>query len=143
MGDGSQPNDLLKKTDKNKLEREREKVFTRQTIMYFQKKTSKDSWARIGGYFGQDHTTAMHAVQTIDNLILSDKKIASKIINYGKQIASLMDFETNIVADKIIEIIERIRNKIDKKEFISVETIILYNNLIEITKQQELSKESF
>ena len=64
---GTQPERLHLKV------RFREIVMYRQITMYLAKKQTKHSFKYIGRYFGGfDHTTVMHACQTVQNLMDSD-----------------------------------------------------------------------
>lgn len=131
IGEGFLFEELTERNEKNKLDRKREKVFTRQAIIYFQKKTSTDSWATLGKYFGLDHATAMHAVSHIQDLIDTDRKIAAKIILYDQRIQALLNFEINIITDKISELKEILKLKIEYNQTISYELLSIYNKLVE------------
>lgn len=120
--------------------RKREVVFARQLIMYFLVEHTKESWAQIAAHYGKDHATAMHAYKTINNLIDTDRKIKAKIILYNFQIEALVNFENNIVADKICEIKELLKMQIDGGFLISYETVAVYNKLLEKTLESDLSK---
>jgi hypothetical protein len=128
MGEGMLPRILQGKT------RQREIVFARQLIMYFVKIYSKKTtWAQTASKFGKDHATAMHAVNTIQNLIDTDKNIAIKVQLYRIQIESILNFEKNIVTDKLIEFKEVLKNRIDNDLPITYESIIVYNKLLDNT----------
>ena len=63
------PMDLL-----NSKTRKREVVQARQLAMFFSKKLTKNSLARIGKQIGnRDHATVLHAVKTVTNLSETDK----------------------------------------------------------------------
>jgi hypothetical protein len=141
IGEGFLPEELKERNEKNKLDRKREKVFTRQAIMYFQKKTSKDSWATVGEYFGLDHATAMHAASHIQDLIDTDRKTAAKMTMYENKITALINFENNIILDKIEEIKETLKRKIENNDFISFELVAIYNNLTEKNKTNKIISE--
>jgi chromosomal replication initiator protein len=48
--------------------------------MYFARKHTRFSLGEIGGYFGgRDHTTVMHAVQTMEEKISKDPKLQAEI----------------------------------------------------------------
>ena len=52
----------------------------RQVCMYFARKHTRFSLGEIGGYFGgRDHTTVMHAVQTMEEKISKDPKLQAEI----------------------------------------------------------------
>ncbi|MEX0967821.1 MAG: chromosomal replication initiator protein DnaA [Bacteroidia bacterium] len=68
--------------------RKRHIVQARQISMYFAKQFTKDSLAKIGRHFGgRDHSTVIHACQTVSNLIETDKAFRSKIDELEKQIS--------------------------------------------------------
>jgi Bacterial dnaA protein helix-turn-helix len=114
----------------------REVVFCRQSIMFFLKEYNpKASFNEIADKFGQDHATAIHSIKTIKNLICTDKVIAEKISNYRIRIDTLLNFEKNIVVDKLEETKTILRLKIDSNSPITYENMIVYNKLIEIDKK--------
>lgn len=53
--------------------RKRELVQSRQECMYLLKKTNRYTFAEIGSLFNKDHTTAIHAIRTISNLLETNK----------------------------------------------------------------------
>lgn len=58
----------------------RKDVQARQTEMYFARKYTKLSLAKIGQRFGlKDHGTVLHAIKTINNLIDTDKNVRKDI----------------------------------------------------------------
>ena len=52
-----------------KRNRKRELVMARHFICYFLRKRTSLSLKSIGNLFGQDHTTVMHGIDTIRNLL--------------------------------------------------------------------------
>jgi chromosomal replication initiator protein len=52
--------------------REREIVFARQLAMYLIKKRTGLTFKKVGQLFNRDHTTAIHAVTSIENYIETD-----------------------------------------------------------------------
>jgi hypothetical protein len=114
-----------------KRTRKREIVFTRQCIMFFVKKYTKETLEQIGDHYGQGHCGALHAIKTINNLIDTDKIVSAKITSYNYKFVSLIDFEKNIVTDKIEEIKELFKAQIDSGVPISLESILVYNKLLE------------
>lgn len=62
--------------------RQREFVVARQMSMYFIRKTYPDiSLKNIGVYFGgRDHTTAIHSIQTLKDLIHTDSNISTLVM---------------------------------------------------------------
>lgn len=111
--------------------RKREVVFARQCVMYFLNMFTAESWFKIADHYGKDHATAMHAVDHINDLIDSDKKIADKITRYKLEIEGLIEFENNLKTDRLIEIKEILHVKISNGDRISLELISAYNRLIE------------
>ena len=89
------------------------------------------TWKEIGGKFGKDHATAIHAVHLINNLIDTNRTVATKIASYQIQIETILNFEKNIVIDKFIEIKELLKTKVDANNPISFDLIIVYNKLLE------------
>lgn len=65
--------------------RKRDIVFARQLIAYYLRKQCGLTWSRIGIMLGdRDHTTAIHCVQAINDLIFSDDDVR-RIVNYYDQ----------------------------------------------------------
>ena len=62
--------------------RKQEIVFARQIAMYLIRDLTSASLKSIGNFFGgRDHTTVMHSVNTIDNLIRSDDDRVRRTLN--------------------------------------------------------------
>ncbi|TPG67392.1 chromosomal replication initiator protein DnaA [Hymenobacter nivis] len=75
--------DLLK--DKT---RKKEVVTARQVAMYFAKHHTSHTLKTIGFHFGgRDHTTVMHSVQTVSDLVDLDKKFRSQVDDLRKKFA--------------------------------------------------------
>jgi len=67
--------------------RKREIVQARQISMYFSKDLTKSSLKTIGMHFGgRDHSTVIHACQTVNDLIETDKKFKSDVEELSKRI---------------------------------------------------------
>jgi len=67
--------------------RKREIVQARQISMYYAKDLTKSSLKTIGMHFGgRDHSTVIHACQTVNDLIETDKKFKADIEEIGKRI---------------------------------------------------------
>jgi chromosomal replication initiator protein len=67
--------------------RKREIVQARQLAMYFSKKMTKASLARIGLHCGnKDHATVLHACRTVNNLIETDKQFRNYVEELDKKI---------------------------------------------------------
>ncbi|GAA4362346.1 chromosomal replication initiator protein DnaA [Hymenobacter saemangeumensis] len=77
------PVELLK--DKT---RKKEVVTARQVAMYFAKHHTSHTLKNIGFHFGgRDHTTVMHSVQTVSDLVDSDKKFREQVDELRKKFA--------------------------------------------------------
>ncbi len=75
------PVELLK--DKT---RKKEVVTARQVAMYFAKHHTSHTLKTIGFHFGgRDHTTVMHSVQTVSDLVDSDKKFREQVEELRKK----------------------------------------------------------
>lgn len=67
--------------------RKREIVQARQISMYFAKDLTKSSLKTIGMHFGgRDHSTVIHACQTVNDLIETDKKFKLDVDELAKRI---------------------------------------------------------
>ncbi len=68
--------------------RKREIVQARQISMFFAKELTKASLKTIGMHFGgRDHSTVIHAVQTVNDLISIDKEFRKNIDDIKKKIS--------------------------------------------------------
>ena len=68
--------------------RKREVAQTRQVAMYFCKKLTNNSLKTIGLQFGgRDHSTVIHAYQTVENQIETDKKFSQMIEDVSQRIS--------------------------------------------------------
>jgi chromosomal replication initiator protein len=67
--------------------RKREIVQARQISMYFSKQLTKSSLKNIGMHFGgRDHSTVIHACQTVNDLMDTDKKFKRDVEEISKRI---------------------------------------------------------
>ena len=67
--------------------RKREIVQARQISMFYAKDLTKASLKTIGMHFGgRDHSTVIHACQTVNDLMETDKKFKADIEEIGKRI---------------------------------------------------------
>jgi chromosomal replication initiator protein len=67
--------------------RKREVVQARQLAMYFSKQFTKSSLSNIGLHCGgKDHATVLHACRTVNNLMDTDKKFKSQVLDLQKRI---------------------------------------------------------
>ncbi|MBC6610707.1 chromosomal replication initiator protein DnaA [Hymenobacter sp. BT507] len=68
--------------------RKKEVVTARQVAMYFAKEHTTHSLKSIGHHFGgRDHSTVIHSVQTVSDLIDSDKSFRSSVQELRKKFA--------------------------------------------------------
>jgi chromosomal replication initiator protein len=68
--------------------RKREVAQTRQVAMYFCKRLTNNSLKTIGLQFGgRDHSTVIHAYQTVENQIETDKKFSQMIEDVSQRIS--------------------------------------------------------
>jgi chromosomal replication initiator protein len=70
--------------------RKKEIVYPRQVAMYLAKENTPLSLKSIGYHFGgRDHSTVIHAIQTISDAMQDDKQVQSEVIdlqrNFGKK----------------------------------------------------------
>jgi chromosomal replication initiator protein len=76
------PIDLLKSQT-----RKRHIVQARQISMYFAKNFTKASLSNIGKHFGgRDHSTVIHACQTVQDLMETDVRFKNKVLELEKLI---------------------------------------------------------
>jgi len=67
--------------------RKREIVQARQISMYFAKQLTKAPLKKIGMHFGgRDHSTVIHACQTVSDLMDTDRKFKSDVEEISKRI---------------------------------------------------------
>ena len=66
-------------TDLKSTRRERRIARPRQLAMYLAKTLTPLSLPDIGRAFGRDHTTVVHAVKTIEDLMIRDRELASDV----------------------------------------------------------------
>ena len=68
--------------------RKREIVQARQAAMYFAKEMTRNSLKSIGAHFGgRDHSTVIHAIQTVEDLMATDKHFRHTIDDIRKRIS--------------------------------------------------------
>ena len=68
--------------------RKRAIVQARQIAMYFSKEMTRHSLKTIGSYFGgRDHSTVIHALQTVNDLISTDKYFKQNVVEIRKRIS--------------------------------------------------------
>ena len=67
--------------------RKREVVQARQIAMYFAKELTQESLKAIGDHFGgRDHSTVIHALQTVKDLMATDKNFKQSVNNIRKKL---------------------------------------------------------
>jgi len=66
-------------------QRTQEIARARQVAMYFAKIYTDFSLKSIGNYFNRDHSTVIHAIQAVENLIESDKRFKADIDTLKKK----------------------------------------------------------
>jgi chromosomal replication initiator protein len=73
----TQPIAVLNSTKK----RDRNLVLSRQITMYLTRKRFKLTYSlsEIGGYFKKDHSTVLHSIRAIDNLLETDRDFRIKM----------------------------------------------------------------
>lgn len=69
--------------------RSREVVFPRQIAMYLCKRMLDSTFNNIAKKFNRDHTTAMHSIGKIENMLLSNRDLQEQIENLEKIINEL------------------------------------------------------
>ena len=66
--------------------RKKEIVMARQVAMYFAKEYTTQSLKSIGHHFGgRDHSTVIHSVQTVSDMIDTDKRFRADIQELQKK----------------------------------------------------------
>lgn len=68
--------------------KKRELVFPRQMIMFFLTEYTDMTYKEIGDIFYKDHTTVIHAKNTIRDLMSTDEKVSHRVEELKKQIAN-------------------------------------------------------
>lgn len=59
--------------------RVREFVYARNIIFYLLRKHTKMSLKSSGELFGRDHTTVIHGIETLNNLMYTDTDVRSEV----------------------------------------------------------------
>lgn len=75
-------------SDMNVSSRDRSLVLARQLTFYFLRKYTTYSLERIGNLFGRDHTTIIHGVRTVNNLLYTGYNSA---VAWEKDIESILN----------------------------------------------------
>lgn len=69
--------------------RDKEIVFARQIAMYLCKRMLDSTYNNIGKKFNRDHSTVLHSVQKIENMLLSNRDLQEQIESLEKSINEL------------------------------------------------------
>ncbi|MBA4028920.1 MAG: chromosomal replication initiator protein DnaA [Planctomyces sp.] len=79
----------IKATDLQGRRRQRSIAHPRQVCMYLARKLTRFSLEEIGGYFGgRDHTTVLHAINTITDRTKTDLEFAASLTHLESQLRS-------------------------------------------------------
>lgn len=54
-------------------------VFPRQVAMYLSRLHTRQSLAEIGGVFGRDHATVLHAIKVVGDRVLRDRSLSAQV----------------------------------------------------------------
>ena len=76
----------IKLIDLKSTRRDRRIARPRQIAMYLSKQLTTKSLPEIGLAFDRDHTTIIHAIRTIDDLMVSDADVASDVKHFIKNL---------------------------------------------------------
>lgn len=80
----------VKLSDLQSKRRSRSITEPRQICMWLARKHSRFSLEEIGGYFGgRDHTTAMHAVKTVDDRMEKEEEFSERIALLDRRVQNL------------------------------------------------------
>lgn len=121
--------DLLRSTCNKRY---RELCFTRQCIFYLMRRFTNESFLAIGKYYGKDHATVIYAEKAINNLIDTDKTVASKINIYYDKISMAIEYDfVGLIAD-INNCKKHLRDCINNDIPIDDRLINSYNNLLKL-----------
>jgi chromosomal replication initiator protein len=63
-------------------------VWPRQVSMYLAREVAGISLARIGAFFGRDHSTVRHACERVSEEIIRNPKLASEVRELTTELAS-------------------------------------------------------
>lgn len=70
----------VKVSDLHSKKRNRSVAFPRQICMYLSRRHTRYSLEEVGGYFGgRDHTTVLHGVRTVKNLVETNPDVAGQV----------------------------------------------------------------
>jgi hypothetical protein len=126
--------------------RKREVVFCRQLIMSLlakynipkgkSHKQKTATLAAIGEKYGKDHALVLYSIKVIQNLKDTNKAYAIKITAYEIQVDIIVEFENNIIKDRMVELKELIKTKIDTDSSLPIELVLVYNKLLQ--KEQNM-----
>lgn len=109
IGEGVTPHEIHCKSRNGELKE------TRQIIMYFARKMTSMSWSQIAGYFDLDHATAMHAYNTIQNLIDSDRNFRLKMKAHEIRLKAIKIEKMVILVGETFKLLEFESLKLEKR----------------------------
>lgn len=87
--------------------RKRKIVNTRQLMYYLMCKNTKNSLARIGTIFNQDHATVLHAKRATENIIDTDRYYRKIVEEIQKEITALFngaELKSKVFKDLLTEL---------------------------------------
>ncbi|MEN3045962.1 MAG: chromosomal replication initiator protein DnaA [Candidatus Hydrothermales bacterium] len=76
----------LPKTEIMSKKQKKELVHARQVSMFIMKNVLNMSIVEIARFFGKDHTTVLHAIEKIENLLDKDEKLKNEILEIEKML---------------------------------------------------------
>jgi chromosomal replication initiator protein len=77
---GYHPDDLTSKSRKQPL------VTARQIAMYLCRELTDDSLVQIGALFNRDHSTVLHSIDKVKNLLNHDREVFDKVNNLSQRL---------------------------------------------------------
>lgn len=124
-------------------DRHRHKVIGRQLSMYIMNKHTNLALKAIGNEFGgRDHSTVIHGVRTINDLMETDKVFVREFnIIYGeflKKTAALITTDRAIRATENIQYYETLKRLGEIKDFIH----IMEDSILAVIEQEKLINKS-
>lgn len=75
--------------DMQSRSRKKKLTFPRQVAMYLSRKHTNESLAEIGKIFNRDHSTVMHAIKVVTNMIHRDRSVEAQIELLSKKVIQL------------------------------------------------------
>jgi chromosomal replication initiator protein len=94
--------------------RKRVYVVPRHVCMFFLKTKTQKTHKEIGKYYGgRDHSSVIHAIHTINDLMDSDKVFAQTILRLGNELYLVPEEKPKEVLEEMDKEIEYNLNKVD------------------------------